>query len=100
MDNREKIEAKIQEGKFQEAMNMAILDAMTLQISTSSKDQPDQEFRTTIDLLENEIENQLGDSSLEKFHFSQVQKTQDMMMNNITSLQKMFTLLQESSNQL
>ena len=100
MDNREKIEAKIQEGKFQEAMNIAILDAMTLQISTSSKDQPDQEFRTTIDLLENEIENQLGDSSLEKFHFSQVQKTQDMMMNNITSLQKMFTLLQETSNQL
>ena len=100
MSNREQIEAKIQQGEFQEAMTMAVLEAMKLEIVTSSQGKEDNAYVTKINLLDNEIENKLGDPSLEKFHFSQVEKAQIMMLDNVANLQKMFALLQENIDSL
>ena len=102
MSNREQIEAKIQQGELKEAMTMAIMEAMKLEIVTSNQGQENQAYRTTINLLENQVEHQLGeaDVSLEKFHFSQVETAREMMLQNVASLQEIFTLLQENVDRL
>ena len=83
-------------------LTMAIMEAMKLEIVTSNQGQENQAYRTTINLLENQVEHQLGesDASLEKFHFSQVETAREMMLQNVASLQEIFTLLQENVDRL
>ena len=97
MSNIEEVKEKIQQGKLDEAMAMAMIQAMRLEIVTTSNNQDSpSSCRTLIDLLENEIEHELGDSSLEKFHFAEVEKAHGRIIENIQSLQKMFALLQDN----
>ena len=97
MSNIEEVQEKIKQGKLDEAMAIAMIQAMKLEIVTTSSNQNNpSSCRTLIDLLENEIENELGDSTLEKFHFAEVEKAHGKIVENIQSLQKMFTLLQEN----
>ena len=38
--------------------------------------------------------------NLEKFHFSQVETAREMMLQNVASLQEIFTLLQENVDRI
>ena len=101
MSKIEEVKAKIKEGKLDEAMAMAMVEAMKLEIITTSTNQDNSSScRTLIDLLENEIEHELGDNRLEKFHFSQVEQAHGQMLQNVQSLQKMFTFLQKNMDKL
>ena len=74
---------------------------MKLEIVTTSNspDNPSS-CRTFINILENEIKHELGDSSLENFHFSEVEKAHSKIIQNIKSVQNMFTMLQENVEKL
>lgn len=97
MSNIEEIKDKIKAAKLDEAMAMAMIQAMKLEIVTTNSNQNNSSScRTVINLLENEIENELGDSSLEKFHFAEVEKAHGKIVENVQSLQKMFALLQDN----
>lgn len=101
MSNIEEIKEKIKQGKLDEAMAMAMIQAMKLEIvTTSSNHNNPSSCRTVINLLENEIENELGDSSLEQFHFAEVEKAHSQIVENVQNLQKMFALLQENIGKL
>ncbi len=97
MSSIEEVKNKIKQGQLDEAMAMAMIEAMKLEIVTTSSN-PDNpsSCRTLINILENEIENELGDSSLEKFHFAEVEQAHSKILQNVQSLQKMFALLQDN----
>ena len=101
MNNIEEVKEKIKQGKLDEAMAMAMIEAMKLEIVTSSSNpNSSSSCRTFINILENEIEHELGDSSLEKFHFLEVEKAHSKILENVQSLQKMFTILQDNMDKL
>jgi hypothetical protein len=109
MSKIEEVKAKIRNGDIDEAMAIAMSEALKLEIVTSSSEnsQPSQaiHLRTVIDLLENEIENELGESfgntannnNIEKIHFQEVETAHQKILQNIQSLQKMFSLIQNNS---
>ena len=101
MSNIEEVKEKIKQGKLDEAMAMAMIEAMKLEIVTtnSNPDNPSS-CRTFINVLENEIKHELGDSSLENFHFSEVEKAHSKILQNVQSVKNMFTLLQENVEKL
>ena len=75
MSNIEEVKEKIKQGKLDEAMAIAMIEAMKLEIvTTNSNPENASSCRTFINVLENEIKHELGDSSLEDFHFSEVEK--------------------------
>ncbi len=101
MSNIEQVKVKIKEGKLDEAMAMAMVEAMKLEIITATNSvNNSSSCRTSIDLLENEIEHELGDSTLENFHFSEVENAHNKILQNVQSLQKMFAILQDNLDQL
>ena len=99
MSNTEEVKTKIKQGKLDEAMTLAMIEAMKLEIVTNVSN-VDDSCRTSLSLLENKIEHQLGSQNLQSFHFSEVEKAHSKILENVQNLQQMFTLLQDNLNKL
>ncbi|MBE9222435.1 hypothetical protein IQ215_06965 [Cyanobacterium stanieri LEGE 03274] len=109
MSKIQEIKAQIRDGNIDQAMAIAMSEALKIEIVTSSSPQQtttqDIHFRSIINLLENEIENELGNSfedqgngeKVQKIHFQEVDNAHQRILQNIQSLQNMFALLQENS---
>lgn len=103
MSKLEEVKAKIRNGEIEEAMAMAMSEAMKIEIITTANDNHNHgssSCRTFIDLLNNEIEHDLGDYHIENIHFQEVEKAHDKIIKNVQSLQNMFTLLQNNLSQI
>ncbi|MGI0481600.1 hypothetical protein ACN4EE_12505 [Geminocystis sp. CENA526] len=108
MSKIEEVKAKIREGNIETAMAMAMAEAMKLEIVTTVNDSDalshSQCYRSNLDLLNNEIDHQIdhqkNNEHLKKIHFQEVEKAHEKILQNVQSLQKMFTLLQDNLNEL
>jgi hypothetical protein len=113
MPASDEFKAKIKTGKIAEALAVAIGEAAELQITTwVSKEtdieavagntelesiEPGHRLQTKINLIDNKIENELGErfldnglySGLRQFHQEQVKDSPQLMENNISNLQKL-----------
>ncbi len=108
MSKIEEVKAKIKAGEINEAMSMAMAEAMKIEVVTTLAEEDKQPsnvyLRTLIDLLQNEIDNEFGESftnnrnasQVEKLHFQEVEIAHGRILQNIQSLQKMFALLQDN----
>lgn len=97
MSKIEEVKAKIINGETEEAMAIAMSEVMKIEIVTTTHEQNNSlssSCRTIINLLQNEIEHDLGDSHIEKLHFQEVAKAHDKILQNAQSIQKMFNILQ------
>ncbi|AFZ12797.1 hypothetical protein Cri9333_1915 [Crinalium epipsammum PCC 9333] len=97
---------QLKAGKIVEALALALSEAIELQVTTwVSSDQetdikPGQRLRTRINLLEGDIENEIGKQfignspyrELRDFHRDQVNQGQKIIQDNLNSLQKLFEL--------
>ncbi|HEY9694367.1 MAG TPA: hypothetical protein V6D15_19360 [Oculatellaceae cyanobacterium] len=95
---------QLKAGKIVEALALALSEAIELQVTTwVSSDQetdikPGQRLRTRINLLEGDIENEIGKKfignspyrELRDFHQDQVNQGQKIIQDNLNSLQKLF----------
>ncbi|AFZ46163.1 hypothetical protein Cyast_0180 [Cyanobacterium stanieri PCC 7202] len=103
MSKIEEVKGKIRDGDIDQAMAIAMSEALKIEIVTSSSQ--DGNFRSTVNLLENEIEHELGESldgnnnsdQIKQLHFQEVENANQRILQNIQSLQTMFNLLQENS---
>ena len=110
MSKIEEVKAKIRAGEIDEAMSIAMAEAMKIEVVTALSEDEGQSstvyFRTLIDLLQNEIDNEFSESftehktakQIEKLHFKEVQIAHKIILQNIQSLQKMFKILQDNSD--
>lgn len=108
MSKIEEVKAKIRAGEINEAMTIAMTEAMKMEVVTTLSDGDENSsavhFRTLIDLLHNEIDNQFGApvtdnktaAQLEKLHFQQVEVAHDRVLQNLQSMQQMFTLIKDN----
>lgn len=108
MDMLETIKNKIKAGEINEAMSMAISEAMKLEIITSLSDASQQisspYLRTFIDLLNNEVEYQISEelmndsiyNNIKEIHNEQMHEGNERILKNIESLQKMFSMLNQT----
>lgn len=108
MSTIEEVKAKIKAGEINEAMSMAMAEAMKIEVVTTlveeEKSPSTVYFRTLIDLLQNEIDNEFGESfsthqnavQIQKLHFQEVEIAHERILQHIQSLQKMFVLLQDN----
>lgn len=101
---------KIKAGEFLDALTLAMGEAVELEITTwvSSEDdaaagnrpQPNHRLRTRLNLIDGEIENEIGSefihnpgyAELQQLHLEQVQQSRDTLIRNLESLQTMFTI--------
>ena len=109
MSKIEEVKAKIRSGEINEAMSIALAESMKIEVVTTLSEKEGQSatvyFRTLINLLENEIDNEFSESfeqnttakKVEKLHFQEVKNAHERILKNIQSLQKMFAILQENS---
>ena len=95
---------QLKAGKIVEALALALSEAIELQVTTwvSSDQETDiksgQRLRTRINLLEGDIENEIGKQfvgnspyrELRDFHRDQVNQGQKIIQDNLSSLQKLF----------
>lgn len=109
-DFREQLKA----GKFGDAFILALSEAVELDITTwvasadseakspdSGQPIPGYRMRTRINIVEGEIENEVGSqfigngpyTELRQFHQEQVQEGRQIIQNNLASLQQLFTVL-------
>jgi len=108
MSKIEEVKAKIREGNIESAMAMAMAEAMKIEIVTTVNDENNSSdtysCHSFIDLLQNEIEHRIHENNthphLENIHFQEVEKAHDKILQNIQSLQKMFTLIQQNLEDL
>ena len=108
----EEIKAKIRAGEINEAMSMAISEALKLEIVTSLSEierQPSTNYlRTFINLLENEMEYQVSEQLIsnsaynyvKQVHLEQVEQGNERILKNVESLQKMFSMLSHNLSEL
>ncbi|MDJ0898592.1 MAG: hypothetical protein QNJ55_07255 [Xenococcus sp. MO_188.B8] len=104
----EEFRGKIASGEIFEALTVAMSEAIELNITTwvASNDtdeledssQPGYRMRTRINIVDGEIENEIGSEfvtnpaylELQKLHLEQVQQGREILLNNLASLQTMF----------
>ena len=105
---------KIRSGEMFDAMAVAMGEAVELNITTwiapaeeddSELDsQPGHRMRTRINLIDGEIDNEIGREfannpgyeQLQKLHLQQVKRGREILLNNLASLQSMFAMLEET----
>lgn len=110
MTAMEEFKDKIQAGEFFDALTLAMSESVELQITTwitseeiddsSAQSQPGNRLRTRINLIDGEIDNEIGSefinnpgyADLQKLHLEQVQQSRETMIRNLESLQAMFTI--------
>ena len=108
MSKIDEVKTKIRAGEINEAMSIAMAEAMKIEFVTSLSEDGGKSisvaFRTLIDLLQNEIENEFKESSesnsaikqVENLHFQEVAIAHQRILQNVQSLQQMFELLQDN----
>jgi hypothetical protein len=104
-------------GQIVEAMNLALGQAIELEITTwvsteqtGSSQAPESGhcLRTRLNIVDGEVENEVGTQfigngpyrELREFHSAQVQGGQQIIQQNIESLQQVFTILVSTLSQL
>jgi len=101
---------KIRAGKYKEALILALTESVDLKVTTwIASDNTDEKVSedylcTEVNLVEGEITNSIGANILEnpayqelcKLHFEQVQQGQQIIFNNLKSLQAMLTFLEQN----
>ncbi len=110
----EEFKNKIQAGKVYEALALAMSEAIELKITTwvansetdnlNDDSQPGYRMRTSINLVEGKIDNEIGREfannpayeELQKLHLEQVKRGREIILNNLASLQTMFAMFNET----
>lgn len=110
----EQFKNKIQAGEIYDALALAMSEAIELKITTwvansetdnlDDDSQPGYRMRTSINLVEGTIDNEIGREfannpayeELEKLHLEQVKRGREIILNNLASLQTMFAMFNET----
>ena len=105
---------KIEAGEIFEALTLAMSEAVELKITTwvaaadlekrTDESQPGYRLHTRINLVNGEVENEIGSefvnnpnyAQLQQLHLEQVQQGRETLIKNIESLQAMFTIFNET----
>ena len=114
----EEFKDKIASGAIFDALTLAMSEAIELNITTwvTSKDmdeledssKPGYRMRTRINIVDGEIENEIGREfatnpaylELQKLHLEQVQQGREILLNNLASLQAMFTTFNDTMSEM
>jgi hypothetical protein len=119
MTINETFKAKIKEGKLKDALISVMSEAVELKITTwvsnpeDSVNQPSQPIpghyiRTRMNILDGDIDNEIGSqfinkksySELQQFHLEQVKEGHQIVQTNLENIHKMFALLSDSLSHL
>jgi len=114
----EEFRGKIASGKIFDALTVAMSEAIELNISTwvASNDtdeledssKPGYRMRTRINIVDGEIENEIGREfatnpaylELQKLHLEQVQQGREILLNNLASLQAMLATFSSTMSEM
>ena len=112
----EEFKAKVRAGEMFDALAIAMSEAIELNITTSVASsekeqlgdvaQPGYRMRTRINLVDGEVDNEIGRefasnpayAELQKLHLEQVQQGREILLNNLASLQSMFAMLNDTQS--
>jgi hypothetical protein len=112
----EEFKEKIKAGEMFDALAIAMSESIELNITTwvaSSEDQqldetsqPGYRMRTRINLVDGEVDNEVGRefasnpayAELQKLHMEQVKQGREILLNNLASLQSMFVMLNDTQS--
>ena len=112
----EEFQEKVRAGQMFDALAIAMSEAIELNITTSiaasadeelgSSPQPGYRMRTRINLVDGEVENEIGRefvtnpayAQLQKLHLEQVKQGREILLNNLASLQSMFAMLNDTQS--
>lgn len=103
----EEFKRLLQTGQLNEALLLALEQAVEVEVTTwvgSSSDQeviPSQRLRSRLNLIAGTLEHELGEefldnpaySELQQFHLDQIQASREMIVENVETLQQLFTVL-------
>lgn len=111
MASSDNFREQLKAGNITEALALALSQSVELKITTwvasgadegeTEQAQPGYRLRTRINLIEGDIENEIGDQfiangpyrELRQFHLDQVAEGHKIIQNNLKSLQKLFEVL-------
>lgn len=113
----ENFKEKIKQGNLKEALISVMSEAVELKITTwvstedeisSSKPSQCHYIRTRMNILDGDIENEIGAqfinkksySEVQQFHLEQVKQGHQIVHTNLENIHKMFALLSDSLSQL
>ncbi len=114
----EQFKNKIQAGEIYDALALAMSETVELKITTwvanSATDnldddsQPGYRMRTSINLVEGKIDNEIGREfannpayeELQKLHLEQVKRGREIILNNLASLQTMIAMFNETMTEM
>ncbi|MGV2830138.1 hypothetical protein [Myxosarcina sp. GI1(2024)] len=112
----EQFRAKVKAGEIAEALTWAMSEAIELKVTTwvassdrqssLSESQPGYRWRTRIDIVNGEVENEVGTefinnpaySELQKLHLEQVGRGREILISNLETLQAMFAIFNDTFN--
>ncbi|MFZ9736948.1 MAG: hypothetical protein ACO3EZ_02960, partial [Prochlorotrichaceae cyanobacterium] len=113
MATSQEFQKHLSNGNLGEAMKLALSEMIELRISTrvvsedgSVDDRPGHQIQTRINIVDGDIENEIGSlflkdgpySELRSFHAQQVAEAQQIIRTNIESLQTLFSLFFQGQN--
>ncbi|MEY2976952.1 MAG: hypothetical protein RLZZ435_1091 [Cyanobacteriota bacterium] len=113
MATSQEFQKHLSNGDLGEAMKLALSEMIELRISTrvvsedgSVDDRPGHQIQTRINIVDGDIENEIGSlflkdgpySELRSFHAQQVAEAQQIIRTNIESLQTLFSLFFQGQN--
>jgi hypothetical protein len=118
MTTIEEFREKIKAGEILDALTLAMSESMELKITTwvssdsqsldSEEPPPGYRLRTRINILEGEVENEIGSeligkeayAELQQLHLEQVEQSREILLKNLESLQKMMVVLTNTLSEL
>lgn len=116
MSAMEEFRAKVMAGEIAEALSLAMSEAIELKVTTwvassdrstsLSESQPGYRWRTRLDLVNGEVENEIGSEfinnpayrELQRLHLEQVQQGRKILIANLETLQAMFAIFNDTLN--
>lgn len=118
----DKFKQALKEGKIEEALQLALGEAIELEITTwvraanpynanqqiPDNSLPGHRMRTRINIVEGEINTEVGShflgngpyTELRQFHVNQIEESRNVLQQNLESLQQLFVVLADSMKQL
>lgn len=103
----EKFEQLLKTGKLNEALLLALEQTIELEVTTwvaseqATEALPGQRLRSRLNLVAGELDHEIGEEflnnpayqQLQQFHLEQVEASRRMMVQNVETLQQLFTVL-------